>query len=173
VKPIVRGKKLLLREVVLADAEFILSLRGNPEKNQHLSPTSIDIVQQREFIKRYQNSLTDYYFIITSLDGQTLGTVRIYDIRGDSFCWGSWIIAASAPNTAATESCLLLYDFAFFALHYRHSHFDVRKENTRVVNFHRKMGASITSETDLDYYFSYSLEEYKIARARYARFLPE
>ncbi len=171
-KPVVRGKKLYLREVVLDDAEFILCLRTDPRKNRYLSPTTTDVSQQRDFIERYQQSLTDYYFIICDWQARSLGTVRIYDIQGDSFCWGSWILSADSPTSTAIESALLIYDFAFYSLHYKSSHFDVRKENLSVVDFHKRFGALIIKENELDYFFKYSLDSYRLIREKYLRFLP-
>jgi RimJ/RimL family protein N-acetyltransferase len=171
-KPYVRGKSVFLREVAVGDAEFILSLRTNPEKNKYLSVTSSDVDKQRSFISSYCSSQTDFYFIICDWRWGKLGTVRIYDIREDSFCWGSWILSSDAPKTAAIESALLVYDFAFYSLHYAKSHFDVRKNNGRVVDFHRRFGASVVREDDLNYYFSYEREAFAIARQKYRRFLP-
>jgi RimJ/RimL family protein N-acetyltransferase len=171
VKPIARGKKLYFREVTLGDAEFILNLRTNPTKNRFLSQTVDDVSLQRSFIQRYQLSLTDYYFVICNWQREALGTVRIYDIQGDSFCWGSWILSEKATATAAIESALLLYDFAFYSLHYSESHFDVRKENLRVVDFHKRFGAKIIREDDLNFYFNYSLGDYASTREKYLRFL--
>lgn len=172
VKPVVRGKKLYFREVVKDDAEFILSLRTDPGKNRYLSPTANDVTQQCAFIERYQQSLTDYYFIICDWQAKPLGTVRIYDIQFDSFCWGSWILSADAPTSSAIESALLVYDFAFYSLHYKYSHFDVRKENLSVVEFHKRFGALIVDENELDYFFKYSFESYRVIREKYLRFLP-
>lgn len=172
-KPIVRGKQIYLREVTLDDAEFILTLRTDPKKSRYLSPTISDITQQRAFIERYLQSLTDYYFIICDWSARSLGTVRIYDIQGDSFCWGSWIISDSAPIGTAMESALLLYDFAFFSLHYKNSHFDVRKDNRRVVKFHERFGAQITREDESNFYFSYNIISYLNARQKYSKHLQE
>lgn len=172
-KPYVRGKSIFLREVVDDDAEFILQLRTDPQKGKHLSATSFDLDSQKKFIRNYSKSLTDFYFLICDWKWDRLGTIRIYDIKGKSFCWGSWIIAGGAPKSTAIESALLLYDFAFFSLHYQKSHFDVRKDNERVVSFHEKFGAKITSEDVCNYYFSYDLATYLKIRQKYVKFLPE
>ncbi len=172
-KPCVRGKTIFLREVTMDDADFILSLRTDPEKNKHISRTKNSIKQQQSFIVEYQKSMTDYYFIICDWHQNPLGTVRIYDIQNNDFCWGSWILSRKAPVNAAIESALLIYDFAFFSLHYLKSHFDVRKDNHSVINFHRRFGASLVREDEVNVYFEYSREAYLIARERYNRYLPE
>lgn len=171
-KPLARGKSIFLREVILEDAEFILSLRTNPLKNKHVSITHNDLERQKNFIISYTKNITDYYFIICDLNQRELGTVRIYDIKGDSFCWGSWILSSEAPANAAIESALLLYDFAFYSLHYARSHFDVRKENSRVVSFHKRFGANIVKEDGLNLYFEYTYEAYLAIRQKYSRYLP-
>jgi len=171
-KPSVRGKNICFREVTIDDAEFIVDLRNNPEKNKHLSFTSKDIDKQKEFIRNYFDSETDYYFIISDWSQRSLGTVRIYDVRDNSFCWGSWILVDSAPKSAAIESALLIYDYAFFSLHYAQSHFDVRKENHKVIEFHKRFGARVVGEDNLNYYFEYNREDYLNVREKYRRYLP-
>jgi RimJ/RimL family protein N-acetyltransferase len=171
-KPYVRGKSIFLREVSIDDAEFIIGLRTDPEKSKHISLTSSDVDKQKNFISTYSKSKTDFYFVICDWNWNRLGTVRIYDIREDSFCWGSWIISKDSPKSAAIESALLIYDFSFFSLHYPKAHFDVRKENERVVDFHKRFGASIVSEDDLNYYFQYDSEAYMTVRQKYRRYLP-
>lgn len=171
-KPYSRGKSIFFREVEITDAEFIVSLRTDPEKGKHLSVTSSDVEQQSRFISTYRESRTDFYFIISDWEWNRLGTIRIYDIQGNSFCWGSWILTAAAPPHAAIESALLVYDYAFFSLHYSQSHFDVRKENVRVVDFHKRFGAVIIAEDQQNYYFKYDISAYIETRQKYRRFLP-
>lgn len=171
-KPLARGKSIYLREVHTEDAQFILDLRTDPDKGRHLSHTVPDLRKQQDFILQYQMGREDFYFVICDWLDVPLGTVRIYDIHEDSFCWGSWILADHAPSTAAIESALLIYDFAFFALHYKCSHFDVRKENRKVIDFHLRFGAKIVGEKDHDFLFSYEKNAYLETRNRYSRFLP-
>lgn len=171
-KSIARGKNVDLREVCAGDASFILLLRTDPKLNANLSPTPPDIQQQRAFIAHALQDPDTYYFLITAKDGQPLGTIRIYDLKPDSFCWGSWIISPQAPLTAAVESALLIYDFGFFCLHFHRAHFDVRKDNRRVIDFHLRFGAKITTEDEQNFYFEISLDDYLATRERYARFLP-
>lgn len=172
-KPYVRGKHIDFREITLADAEFVLSLRIDPELSQHISAVEDNVERQRDFIRRYQESLTDYYFIIMDKTTRPVGTIRIYDIQGDSFCWGSWILAKEKPFAAGIESALMLYDFAFFSLHYARSHFDVRKANTRVVEFHQRFGATVVREDADNLYFTYDRAQYMNTREAYRNYLPE
>ena len=172
-KPYVRGKNIFLREVAVDDADFIVELRTNPVISKHISATSADVEMQKNYISEYASSPTDFYFVICDWDWRRLGTVRIYDVRGDSFCWGSWILSRNLPiASAALESALLIYDFGFFALHYLKSHFDVRKANERVVEFHKRFGAIIVAEDELNYFFQYDSVVYMNTRNKYRRYLP-
>lgn len=50
------------------------------------------------------------------------------------------------------ESALMVYAYAVDHLGSKAAHFEVRKGNERVWQFHERFGAVRTSETDLEYY---------------------
>lgn len=156
------------------DASFILSLRLDENLNKHLSVVDNNIEKQVEWIKHYkirEESRLEFYFIIKSLDDEDLGAVRIYDFKGSSFCWGSWMIKKNAPNVTSIESALTIYEFAFNDLGFKQSHFDVRKGNEKVIEFHKRFGARIISEDELNYYFILEQSDYNESRTRYKKFL--
>ena len=66
-------------------------------------------------------------------DGKKCGTIRVYDIIDNSFCWGSWILDENKTTTAAIESALLIYKFGFEIMKFSRSHFDVRKDNSAII----------------------------------------
>lgn len=172
-KALIRGKTINLRNVGVDDAPFILSLRLDPRLNSHLSSTDPSLAAQRAWIERYRAEPgQQYYFIIEDHSGQPHGTVRVYDLQPQSFCWGSWIVHPQAPRKAAIESALLVYEFGFFELGFAQSHFDVRKQNTRVVDFHRRFGATIERESEQDYFFRFLRSDYERVRPQYLGFLP-
>ncbi len=168
-----KGKNINLRLVEITDASFIATLRN--KKGHHLSKNDYSIKNQEEWIKNYKireaNGL-EYYFVIESNSREDLGVVRMYDLTAGSFSWGSWIIKDSAPFATSIESAFLVYDYGFFKLGFKQSHFDVRKENKSVVKFHLSCGARITSEDELNYYFSFKLRNYKIMKQKFKNFLP-
>jgi len=145
-----------LRLVEVTDAEFILRLRLDDRYNRFLSGVSPDIESQKTWITKYKADEADkkqFYFIIQRLDGTPCGTVRIYDIRSDSFCWGSWILNENKTRFAAIESAFLVYRFGFEQLGFNKCHFDVMKGNDKVISFHKKMGAIQVGEDDANYYY--------------------
>lgn len=167
-----RGKSLVFRDAAESDAEFILSLRTDSVKSRHLSVTSADIESQRAWLRCYATAEDQAYFIIEKEKGESLGTVRLYDPQDESFCWGSWILAANAPKTAAIESALMVYAYAVDCLGFRSAHFDVRKGNQSVWQFHERFGALRTHEVADEYKYKISLSAIQKSRDRYARYLP-
>lgn len=167
------GKTLMFRDVSLNDAGFILGLRTDEQKSRYLSVTTPDLKQQQEWIQRYLISQDQAYFLIATKDGEPLGTVRLYDAQGDSFCWGSWIIKSGAPVHAAIESALMVYAYALDFLGFSRAHFDVRKANEHVWRFHERFGATRVGESALDYYYRIEPDAIAASRQRYRRYLPE
>ena len=165
------GRTLVFRDVTTSDAAFILSLRTDMRKAKHLSSTSPELDSQVVWLKGYAGKTDQAYFIIENLAGELLGSVRLYDPQGDSFCWGSWILKDGAPQSAAIESALIVYAYAIDHLGFKQAHFDVRKGNESVWRFHERFGAVRVAETDHDYLYKIGQKEISAARQRYKRFL--
>lgn len=164
------GKTLSFRNATVEDAAFILSLRTDEEKSRYLSPVSGELGAQQAWLERYAQVDDQAYFIIEYQNAQ-IGTVRLYDPQGESFCWGSWILHSSRPSQAAMESALMVYAYAVDHLGFTAAHFDVRKGNERVWKFHERFGAVRTAESHHDYFYRLDSKAIIAARARYRRFL--
>lgn len=167
----VYGKNIVLANVQVEDAEFILSLRLDPDKNRFLSPVSRDAEVQRHWIRQYLASEGQAYFIICDKTMGQLGTVRMHDAQGDSFCWGSWVLKAGAPAAAAIESAVMLYRLAQ-TWGFRSAYFKVHCANTSVVAFHEKFGAQRVSQNAEEIHFRIGPAEIERSLKRYARYLP-
>lgn len=166
----VGGKTLVFRNADVEDAAFILALRTDTEKSRYLSAVSNDLADQQAWLTRYTQAEDQAYFII-EYQGEPIGTVRLYDPQGESFCWGSWILKNGRPSHAAMESALMVYAYAIDHLGFRAAHFDVRKGNERVWQFHERFGAHRVAESELDYDYRLDIEAIAVARKRYQRFL--
>jgi RimJ/RimL family protein N-acetyltransferase len=151
------SKTVRLRFVEESDAGFILSLRLDDRYNQFLSKVTPDLEAQKSWIRSYkidEQEGKQFYFIIERVDGKPCGTVRVYDLREDSFCWGSWILNEDKTRYSAIESTFLVYEFGFKNLGFKKSHFDVMKANKSVLKYHRRMGAIETGEDEQNIYFT-------------------
>jgi len=168
------AKSSKLSIVNLDDAEFILSLRVNPALNKYISQVDTDVEEQRKWLigyKKREARRAEFYFIIKDQNNDKLGTVRLYDFQNGSFCWGSWVIKPDSPSKTAIESALNVYEFAFNVLRFSQSHFEVRNENTKVIKFHKRMGAKEINSDDLETFFILEKKQYEITRVRYEQFL--
>lgn len=153
---LLESRSIRLRFVEESDAEFILKLRLDEKYNQFLSSVTADLQSQKDWIIKYKDDeklKRQFYFIVERLDGTPCGTVRVYDLKKDSFCWGSWILNEDKTRYSALESAFLVYKFGFDDLGYKKSHFDVMKGNEKVISFHKRMGAVQTGEDKQNYYF--------------------
>lgn len=167
-------KNIILTTSNIGDAEFILSLRMNDNLNEFVSKVDGDLSKQEEWLvdyKKREQNREEFYFIIKDLDYNPLGTVRVYDFKSGSFCWGSWMINPNSPRKTAIESALAVYEFAFYTLGFTQCHFDVRNDNVKVINFHKRMGATEIKSNDLDTFFIFTKSQYEDTKPRYISFL--
>jgi RimJ/RimL family protein N-acetyltransferase len=168
------SKTIKMRLIEVSDAEFVLNLRLDEKYNKFLSKVEPNLDAQISWIKNYkidEKQNKQFYFIIENKEGLPCGSVRIYDIRNDSFCWGSWILNENKTKYAAIESALLVYEFGFKELGFNKSHFEVLKGNEKVINFHKKFGAISVSEDADNIYFEISSSAVEIAKAKFKEFL--
>lgn len=167
----VTGRTLVFRDAVIDDAPFILGQRTDAKKARFLSMTPPDLDAQKKWLEAYAQDTDQAYFVI-ELKETPVGTVRLYDARRNSFCWGSWILIGGLPSQAAMESALIVYAYALDHLGFEASHFDVRRGNERVWSFHERFGAQRTTETNLDYFYSIECAAIRESLRRYRKFLP-
>jgi len=171
------GKTIEFRLVHPTDAEFIYNLRMNPKFNTHLSTVSGDVKNQIDWLEAYkkrEQAGIEYYFIIERKAPRIpIGVVRVYDFVGDrkSFSWGSWILNDSKTTSSAIESALIIYDFGFSVLGFTSCHFDVRKDNEKVISFHEKCGAFKVDEDEQNIFYNINPETYTKFSETYAKYL--
>lgn len=167
------GKSIILKNATSLDAEFILHLRNDPDKNQYISSTSEAIEDQIKWLKSYENDHSQAYFVIVDkFSKESVGTVRVYDKKNNSFCWGSWVLKSNIAPTIAIESALLIYQYGL-AMGFDESHFDVRKGNRSVWKFHERFGAIRTGETEEDYLYKIKYDAIALSFSRYSKYLAD
>lgn len=169
----IRGKSLVLRNARVSDASFVLTLRMDENKARHISKISGELLLQENWLLDYAKRDSEAYFIIENLQGVPLGTIRIYDAKGDSFCWGSWILKSEAPQNAAIESALIAYSYALKFLGFSNAHFQVNKSNQRVCKFHERFGATRVFEDQIQYEYTIANNAILLAMEKYRRYLPD
>ena len=173
----IEGWRLRLRLVEASDAAYIHRLRTDTRYNKHLSAVTGGVAEQREWIEEYKRREAaglEYYYIIERLDDcSPCGVVRLYDIEGDCFTWGSWILDANKPSKAALESAVLSFALGFRGLGARLALIDVRRENARALAFYRGFGMIETGEDADNCYFEYPRERFERDEPGYSTLLLE
>ncbi|MGV0908807.1 GNAT family N-acetyltransferase [Martelella sp. FOR1707] len=152
------GIQLSIRLIQPDDAAYVHGLRMDPTYNTHLSATTGTAEDQRVWIEAYKEreaAGSEYYFVIERKDGVRCGLVRLYDITGAQFTWGSWILDHNKPRKAALESALLSFGVGFEMLKLDVANVDVRKQNTHAEAFYRRLGMTETHRTEQDIFFVY------------------
>jgi RimJ/RimL family protein N-acetyltransferase len=131
---------LSFRLVEEGDAAFILSLRTDPKLSRFLSPTVNDLDKQIEWIRNYKNRETlnqEYYFLYEDEQNQPIGVFRLYDIADRQVTAGSWLSKPGNDEFNAIRADLFLIELIFEELMFDKCVIDVRKENKKLVRYHK------------------------------------
>ena len=157
---VLEGPAYRLRPVTIDDAEFITKLRSDPIRGQFLHRTSGRVQDQLEWIKKYLDRDSEYYFIIESRrDRRREGTIGIYNVNKEccSAEWGRWIIREG--SMAAIESVLLIYRLAMDRLSLNHIYSRTVVENEKVVSFHKACGLETATYLSSHFKFGESTKD--------------
>lgn len=141
---IIEGKTVNLRSVSEKDAEFILQLRVDQKTGKFLCPTENNLQGQVEWIRRQIESDFDYYFLISSKNGSSLGTIGLYNLKEEQGEFGRWICIGNAIE--AIESVILIHDFGFYSQGLKIIYSTTNSLNQRVMNFNKNFGANFTNQ---------------------------
>jgi len=167
-----RGHAYEIRPVELADAEFMLGLRTDPDLSRLIHPTSPRLEDQEAYLDRYFETPGDFYFIVVrTATGRQEGMLAIYDIdhaRAQAE-WGRWIMRHDSMG--APESALLVYRTAFNVLGLNRIYCRTAAANRNVVAFHTSCGLDTNVTVKLTHNFGgtvYDAVEQVMTRERWA-----
>lgn len=171
----IEGPRLRLRLVLPDDAAYIHALRADPRYNQHLSAVTGSVEDQRAWIERYKDRESDglelYYLIERLNDCTPCGVVRLYDIKDDSFTWGSWILDHNKPPKSALESAVLSFNVGFEQLGLPMALVEVRIGNDHALSFYRRLGMTELRRDDRDIYLIFPRARLEVDRTEYMAIL--
>lgn len=159
---------LRVRLATIEDSEFILSLRTNNNINKYLHSIPKDVDIQRRWMIEYKERERrgeDYYFVFSKGEDR-IGLIRIYNINDNYATSGSWICKEGTAIADVVATTLINRDVIFYELGKLEDRFDVRKENKKVLRFHKSFGSVIIDENDIDYFLVLKEEDYRINKQR-------
>ena len=159
------------RFVDVSDVDFVLSLRSDKELTKYIHQINNDRDAQIAWIKGYkerEREGKEYYFIF-SKDGVEYGLERIYDVTNDSYTHGSFLFKPNAPIGMSSLCDIITREVGFDVLGIPRNLFDVRKENKNVLHYHKTFNPTFLYETELDYFFELSKENFDKNKQKYLR----
>lgn len=132
------GFNLRVRPVRLEDAAFIVWLRNLDFVKGNVGDSAANVAGQEAWLRQYFEKENDYYFIVESLRGISLGTHGIYNVNAASAERGRHIMRMEVM--AGLPSAVLSADWAFGRMGLRELRSWVVATNTEVLSLHRKSG---------------------------------
>ncbi len=138
------GFGVRLRPVRTEDAAFIVWLRNLVHARGRIGDT-VNESGQRAWLEKYFTREGDYYFIIETAGGISVGAYGIYDVRGKSAESGRWVINPEVP--AAIPSALLAFRTAFETLAMEELRVSTVSTNQTVLSLNKKFGFRQVSVT--------------------------
>jgi RimJ/RimL family protein N-acetyltransferase len=132
------GFNLRLRPVRIEDATFIVWLRNQDYVKGRVGDSATAVSAQEAWLRAYFEREGDFYWIVESLTGISLGTHGIYNVNGTSAERGRHIMRAEVM--AGVPCAFLTADLAFGSMGLRKLLARVVATNTEVLSIHRKSG---------------------------------
>ena len=130
-----------LRPIGIADAAFVVRLRGDRERNRFMHSIELDVRAQEAWIAAYLDRPDDYYWVIERVhDGRLEGTVGLYDLDRAlrTAEGGRWVLVPG--SRAAAASALLVFRVVFDRLGLDRLFMRTIAANTASLSIHDKMG---------------------------------
>lgn len=164
------GKFMSLRDVTVADAQFILELRTSEKGLKFLHYTPPDVNAQISYIESYLRKEDEWYFIIEDSAGRRVGCIGIYDIQEDSAVTGRWIMLDGLDPRIAVECKLMVNDFIYYTLGLGNIRTDTVVANKANQAVFRAWGCEKIGERDGLIYYNLTKAVYERNKPRFKRF---
>ena len=152
----IKGKYVLIRSAEILDARFTLDIRQDKEKTKYLHAVENNIDKQIDWLERQREAKGDYFFIVENFSGKELGTVGVYDIKGNIGHLGRLLMIGNPFQTF--EAILLSMNFAYDVLGLEELYGDVLVGNSPSMNISEAVGFHFKEpvyEEELDRWVKY------------------
>ena len=163
-----------LRLIEVEDYRFLYEIRNDSVRNQYVSSINEDIVAQKVWLENYklrELKGEEFYFVVGTENKQLFGTTRLYDFKNGSFTIGSWVFKESSPEGLAILGDIIAREIGFDVLGFDRCQFEVRKNNKKVLNYHKLWKPKLIFEDDLNYYFELTKKEFNLSKLKFLKLL--
>lgn len=138
------------------DADFILSLRADPNRTKHMVTLENDIEKQKKWIREYkkrEEEGIDYYFIFSDTEENPIGVSRFshIDFIEKTAKSSSWV-AIEGLIYEPLKMVLMSNEIIFNSLGIETSWGEVFKNNNSVIKIFKLFGYKF-KDSGLDYYY--------------------
>jgi RimJ/RimL family protein N-acetyltransferase len=144
---LIRGNRIVLRDIRDTDVEAMTAWRNDPELNKHFfeyEPTSIE--RQRRWVESHRERDDEKLFIIAPAEepDRAVGTVGLVhiDYRNRKAEWGRFQIgdSSSTQKGYATEALYLSLRYAFYHLNMQRIYLEVYAWNESARSLYERLG---------------------------------
>lgn len=147
------------------DADFILSLRANPNRTKHMITLDYDLESQKKWIKEYkkrEKEGLDYYFIYANAKGTPIGVNRAssIDFNAKTSKSSSWI-TIEGLKSEPLKMLVIGNEIIFNLIGVESSWGEVQKNNDRAIKIFKLFGYKLNVDTDTEFCdFSLSRDDF-------------
>lgn len=150
---------LKVRLVNQDDAEFILSLRADPERTKYMITLDDEISYQKEWIKEYkkrEKKGLDYYFIYSDMNDKTIGVNRLSMIDNENKTAknSSWIVIEGLKYESI-KMYVIRHEIAFNLLDIQKLWGEVHKMNSKAIRINKLFGYMF-KDLNSDFFYIYN-----------------
>ncbi|MEM9987625.1 MAG: GNAT family protein [Bacteroidota bacterium] len=142
-----KGKRVRLRGIELADAQFFFQLNQETATQQAFARTHFpqSIASQKAFIESIHVGVSqsdDFTFVIENMEGEPVGFINSHttDRINGTFRYGLAILQGERRKGYAREAIFLLLSYFFQELRYHKVNAVVYEFNQGSMDLHQKMG---------------------------------
>ena len=139
---IIKGKNVILRPIVIADAPRFVKWLSDPEVNQFTSRRKISLKDELKWIRGLKKDKTDKDFAIDTKNGVHIGSVGIYLDKQDRGAKFGILIGDKRywNRGLGTEATKLILEYGFKKLKVHRIQLAVYSYNKKAIAIYRKLG---------------------------------
>lgn len=139
------GHRIKLRAVELDDVEKLAKWRSNPDVYEYFYEYEpLSTIQQKKWLEKELENKENKFFIVSTLDGEAVGTVGFVDIdwRNRKAEWGRILIAEQKyrKDGYGSEVLILILEYAFEHLNLNKLYCEALVSNQKAIALYKKFG---------------------------------
>lgn len=162
----IEGCHVRVRTAVKNDAKYTFSIRQDEEKTKYVHKLKGGICEQEKWLIDQEESKNSYFFVITDINNNPIGTYGIYKIDMEKRCAEIGRAMLNGNPIQNLETIFLIHEFAFNELELETLYSSTFLDNKSSVGVNKQVGG-IVIEDRMDLEFGLEEVRFKITRENY------